>query len=396
MASKIMLYPNLEKGKYDIGYKTIICFDSSRTYNLNYPKDTSSQIHDPRPIIINIWYPAKTTKEDKPMLYEDYIKIQTKVASLKTFVKRVEDYNATNSSFYIFHSAKLNGKQKKQFTNHLHQSIDVYRDIIPVNEKFPLVIYHAGLGGTLNDNSILCEYLASHGFVVLSGAFQANNYETVNVNWDLDRSTKDIDVMLNYIKSLPFIDFSKIAAIGHSYGAQAVLGYKTEDHSPVSCLISLDNTFDYSIDSNPKEFEPLTEKLYKKIENMNVPTLVFARPTASFKVMDSLKYSDRVYATVELDHDEYTSLRSFGVLKKIRNRRDKEAVWNKYALIDEYCLNYLRYNLFNDTASKKFILSSHPYLKNVYEIPKGKCLAKNIPANKLKNKPRKTKTRALK
>jgi len=43
---------------------------------------------------------------------------------------------------------------------------------------------------------------------VLSGAFQANNYETVSLNWDLERSTKDIDFMLNSIKNLPFIDFS--------------------------------------------------------------------------------------------------------------------------------------------------------------------------------------------
>ena len=36
--------------------KTLIDFDYSRTYNLNYPNDTSSQKNDPRPIIINIWY----------------------------------------------------------------------------------------------------------------------------------------------------------------------------------------------------------------------------------------------------------------------------------------------------------------------------------------------------
>jgi tetratricopeptide (TPR) repeat protein len=238
------------------------------------------------------------------------------------------------------------------------------------------------LGGTLNDNTVLYEYLASHGFVVLSGAFQANDYKYVDLNWDLERSIKDIDFMLNAIKNLPFVDFSKIAAIGQSYGAQAVLGYKTENYSPVSCLISLDNTFDYSIDANPEGFEPLTEKLYKKINNMNVPTLVFAGPTASFKVMDSLKYSDRVYATIKLGHNEYTSLSSFAILKGLQNRRDMDTVWSKYVLINEYCLNFLRWNFFNDAVAKKFILSTHPYLTDVYEIPKGKAVSMDIPEYK--------------
>ena len=379
IAQKKMLYPNIEKGKYDIGFKTIIDFDYSRTYNLNYPNDTSSQKHDPRPIIINIWYPAKTNPNDKPILYGDYIKVQTQDDRLKTFLSRIEDYNEKNSSLYMFYADSLNKEQKEKFTKHLQQPINVFRNATPINEKFPLVIYHAGLGGTLNDNTILYEYLASHGFVVLSGAFQANNYKTVNLSWDLERSTKDIDFMLNAIKNLPFINFSKIAAIGQSYGAQAVLGYKTENYSPVSCLISLDNTFDYSIDANPEGFERLTEKLYKKIENMNVPSLVFAGPTASFKVMDSLKYSNRVYATIKLGHNEYTSLSSFGILNGLQNRRDKDTVWSKYLLINDYCLNFLRYNFFNDTTAKKFIFSKHPYLMDIYEIPKGKALSKEIP-----------------
>lgn len=379
IAQKKMLYPNIEKGKYDIGFKTLIDFDYSRTYNLNYPNDTSSQKNDPRPIIINIWYPAKTNPKDKPMFYGDYIKIQSQDVTLKTFIKRIEDYNEKNSSQYMFYSDSLNKEQKEKFTTHLQQPISVFKNAAALTEKFPLVIYHAGLGGTLNDNSILCEYLASHGFVVISGAFQANDYKYVDLNWDLERSTKDIDFMLNAIKNLPFVDFSKIAAVGQSYGAQAVLGYKTENYSPVSCLISLDNTFDYSIDASPGGFEPLTEKLYKKINNMNVPSLVFAGPTASFKVMDSLKYSDRVYATINLGHNEYTSLSSFAIHKGLQNRTDKDTVWSKYILINNYCLNYLKWNFYNDMSAKNFIFSKHPYLLDIYEIPKGKAVSIEIP-----------------
>src|SRR3989344_669648 len=305
IAQTTMLYPKLEKGEYNVGYKTIIEFDGSRTYKLNYPKDTSS-VNDPRPIIINIWYPANISKADQSMLYGDYIKIPTQDPKLKTFLKRIEDYNALSSSQCMFDADDLDDEQKKMIPKHLKQAIEVFKNAAPVNNKFPLVIYHPGLGGTLNDNTVLCEYLASHGFVVITGAFQANDYKSVNLDWDLERSAKDIDFMLSAIKNLPFIDLSKIAAVGHSFGAQAVLGYKTQNALPLSCLIILDSTVDYTFDAKPEKFKRLTDKLYQNIDQMNVPMLVFASPDATFKVMDSLTYSDRMYATIELEHNEYT------------------------------------------------------------------------------------------
>ena len=375
-----MPYSNLEMGKYDVGYKTIIDFDFSRTYNLKYPTDTSSQKHDPRPIIINIWHPAQAAKKDKPMSYGEYIKIQSQDVTLKHFLKRIEDYNAKNSSRYMFYSDSLNDDQKSKLVKHLEQPINVFKNATPAKGKFPLVIYHAGLGGTLNDNTVLCEYLASHGFVVMSGAFQANDYKHVDLNWDLERSTKDIDFMLNVIKDSPFIDFQNIAAIGHSYGAQAVLGYKAEDFSPISWLIILDSTLDYARDANPEGFGPLTEKIYRNIGNLNVPMMVFANPDAVFTVMDSLKYSDRIYYTFksDLSHNEFTSLTSFAVLNGLQKRNDIDTVWNKYTLVNKYCLNFLKYQIYNDASAKQFVFSEQP-LTNVYEIPKGTGLMAQVP-----------------
>lgn len=377
-AQKKMLYPGLEKGKYDIGYKTMIDYDYSRTYNLSYPADTVSQKHDPRPIITNIWYPAMKAAKDKPMLYGDYIKVQTQDLTLKNFIKRIEEYNAENSKFYSFYERELNADQQKKYTAQLNLPIDVVRDAVPLTGKFPLVIYHAGLGGTLNDNTILCEYLASHGFVVVSGAFQGNDYKDVDLDWDLERSRKDLDFMLNKIKNLPFIDFAKVAAIGHSYGAQAVLAYRTEDFSPVSCLIIIDTTMDYSYDAMPDDFEDLTRVLYAKIKNLNVPMLVFANPNARFRVVDSLKYSDRIYATVDLEHNDFTSLTALAKRNDLMRRDNPDTVWAKYATVVNYCLNYLNYNINNDNSAKQFVLSKHPFF-NVSEVPKGKALAIKIP-----------------
>ncbi len=372
-------YPLLEKGKYDVGYKTSIDFDFSRTYNLRFPDDTSSRRHDPRPIITNIWYPATPTKNAKSMLYGDYIKIQNANTELKTFIKRVEDYNSKNSSFYMFYKKDLDEDMKMKFARQMNIPIHVFKDATPANGKFPLVIYHAGLGGTLNDNTVLCEYLASHGFVVVTGAFQANDYREIDLNWDLERSRKDLDFMMNKIKVHPFIDFSKVAAIGHSYGAQAVLAYRTEDFSPVSWLIIIDTTMDYSFTAEPDGFEPLTTQLYSKIHNLNAPMLVFANPEAIFRVMDSLKYSNRTYCTIDLEHNDFTSLTALskqnGLLKRAPS---DDLVWSKYTLMVNYCLNFLRHHVLNDASARNFLMAEHQY-SHVAEVPKGKKLAVKIP-----------------
>ena len=313
------------------------------------------------------------------MSYGDYIKIHRQQPSLNTFLDRIEHYNEKNSSTYMFNTDSLNEGQKIQFTQHLNQPISVTKDAQPINDKFPLVIYHPGLGGTLNDNTVLCEFLASHGFVVVSGAFHSNNYETVSLNWDIERSTKDISFMLNVIKELPYINFAKIAAVGHSFGAQAVLTYQTEDFSPLSCLISLDNTFDYSIDPDPEGFEPLTEKLYKKIENMNIPTLVFAGPSASFIILDSLTHSNRTYAIIELSHNDYTSLASFAALCGLQSRLDKQIVWEKYAAINSHCLQFLTAHLLDNPKANEQFLSKSNYISEVHDVPKGEALSRSIP-----------------
>ena len=111
--------------------------------------------------------------------------------------------------------------------------------------KFPVVIYHPGLGGTFDDNAVACEYLASHGYVVLSSAYQAADSSILNINGDLDTSFDDLSFLLRYAATLPFADISKVAAMGHSYGAQAMLGWRAQPNSPLDAVVFLDSTVEY-------------------------------------------------------------------------------------------------------------------------------------------------------
>ena len=48
--------------------------------------------------------------------------------------------------------------------------------------KGPVVVYHCGAQSSYEDNSVLCEFLASHGYVVIDGAFQQASGATFNID----------------------------------------------------------------------------------------------------------------------------------------------------------------------------------------------------------------------
>lgn len=47
-----------------------------------------------------------------------------------------------------------------------------FRDAPPLEGDFPVVIYHQGLGGTMEENQLVLELLASHGYIAVGSGFQ--------------------------------------------------------------------------------------------------------------------------------------------------------------------------------------------------------------------------------
>ena len=84
------------------------------------------------------------------------------------------------------------------------------------------MIYHAGHGSSFEDNSVLCEFLASHGYVVFGSAFQEPSGASFNVDGK-QTSARDMEFLIAYAKQLPNADWHHVGVIGHSGGAHAAL-----------------------------------------------------------------------------------------------------------------------------------------------------------------------------
>src|SRR5690606_38089340 len=83
------------------------------------------------------------------------------------------------------------------------------RDASWASGAFPLVLAHPGLGGSFSDNFALWELLASHGFVVISGAFLDASGLSSAINWDPATSIADLDRIYELAASWSGIDVGR-------------------------------------------------------------------------------------------------------------------------------------------------------------------------------------------
>jgi dienelactone hydrolase len=310
-AQRPLFWGGLASGPHKVGFRSSWEFDYTRTYTIQFKDGTRyASGKAPRPVLINIWYPATPGRQSKSMVYSDYLSLKSENTSLKTFIKELAVYNRNVLISYGIGQETVEDSLSKENNKLLEQMLTgkmaAIRNAPVVKGKFPLVIYHQGLGGSVEDNAVLCEYLASQGYVVINSSYHSAGGKHYNLDWDLDRSIGDLDFLLQKAGELPFVDWTNIAVMGHSYGAQAVIAYAARPNSVVDAVISLDSTIDYG-GIHFKGFAKLFVNILGK-KHLAAPMLVMANPEASFAVMDSLVYADRFYHTIsDLEHNDFTS-----------------------------------------------------------------------------------------
>jgi predicted dienelactone hydrolase len=314
------LWGTLRPGPHAVGFRSAWELDYGRVYNTTFTdKTTYASGKAPRPILINIWYPATKPADPKPMRHRDYLAIESGDARLTRFASQLIDYERAVVCKEVM------GKKTEKLTRMDPRLLDEFwntptaslRDAPPIDGKFPLVVYHAGAGSSFEDNSVLCEFLASHGYVVAGSAFQEQSGRSFNIDVK-QGSSRDIEFLIAHARRLPYVDWNHIGLMGHSAGAQAALIYRSLGASPVDALVSFDTTQDYS-SLDTEGWEYLTKPVLEDSENMTGALLMVANAHAFFQLADSLKDADRYYLTVnKQSHNDFISQ---GIVHRILESR---------------------------------------------------------------------------
>ncbi len=304
----------LKPGRYPVGFRSLYQLDAARSYDGDYPAPGSRALKKPRPIFLAIWYPAAAL-HDNAMVYRDYFRAVSADSQAADFAQRLRKFTRDKACEYMLGKPfeKLTPEERADWDGLLATPVFATQDVPAAAGKFPVVIYHPGLGGAFDDNAVACEYLASHGYVVLSSAYEPPDSSSLNINGDLATSLDDLQFLLRYAATLPFADGSRVAAMGHSYGAQAMLAWRARPNSALDAVVFLDSTVEY----HPLEDSPDFKTALEHDRNSAAPVLMFAdsRRQPRFEVFDPyLAFAARYEVTV--DGMEHNAFVSHGVVRK--------------------------------------------------------------------------------
>jgi pimeloyl-ACP methyl ester carboxylesterase len=179
-----------------------------------------------------------------------------------------------------------------------------------------VVIHHPGLGGVPDDSSVLCELLASHGYVVMSSAYPNWYAEGVGIGSDLHTSFRDLEFLSRFARELPFADTDRLGAMGHSWGAIAVLHWAALPDSSLRAFVTLDPGFEYGAIEDTG-LEMLISHMKANKGNIRAAALRFSgRPTLKTNIdflEPHLKYAPDYQAAVTgLTHNDYLTHGAIG------------------------------------------------------------------------------------
>ncbi len=142
------------------------------------------------------------------------------------------------------------------------------RDAELTKGRYPILIYAPSDSSVAWENADLCEYLASHGYVVL--ASPSMGVSTRDMTDDLDgisAQARDISFLVSYAKSLPDADSSEVAVVSWSWGGISSLFAAARD-SRIDALVAMDGSMRYSpgLVKKARDIHP---------ERMTIPLLSF-------------------------------------------------------------------------------------------------------------------------
>ncbi len=239
------------------------------------------------------------------------------------------------------------------------------RNAAAASGRFPVVIYAPGLGTAAMENSDLCEYLASHGYVVLASPSMGARSRAMTSDLDgLETQAADIAFLIGYARSVPQVDASRIGVIGYSWGGLAnVLAAARDDR--IGAVVSLDGSLrahSQYVDGGAKAARHVTP------ERMTAPLLYLgARPhtvetmnkygmNGSYSLMNKMVHADTYIFTMNpLTHSDFDSymLRFSPDEGFIEYSREEASL--AYSWAARYVGRFLDAYLKADTAAKTFL-----------------------------------------
>jgi dienelactone hydrolase len=341
-AQSFPLWGNLQPGAYSVGYRTTIVPDRSRIFipERNYEGKLYAGERS-RPLPIQIFYPAQLSPNTARMVYGDYLNLRGETPAAASVAEGLRERAHVIHDYY-------QAKYLQAYRNGLYEKLinlpsAAVRDAPTAQGRFPVIIYGGGAGFGMEENTVLWEFLASHGYVVAVAPLMGAN--TVSSTADaagLETQARDMEFLFEHMQAFPAADMSRVGAMGFSYGGQAAL-LMAMRNPDVKAVVGLDPSF---IGSHYSQF--LKSSPFYNVDNVTVPVLEFHRrdaETVTYDVTNALKYSERYSFEISdlnhVDFDNYALLYSAVLPEQAKQNSPVAARKAAYEAISRYVVDFL-------------------------------------------------------
>jgi pimeloyl-ACP methyl ester carboxylesterase len=234
----------LEPGPYRPGFRLIEASDTTRSFP---SEDGPGPVA--RPLRIYVWYPANLPAGDR-MRLDDYVRMA--LEDFHTSVLPVPLSKGLDAAVL----EKLRGSP-----------VEAVRGAEAAPGRFPLLVLGQGLYyESPLCHFILCEFLATHGYVVATSPLLGTRYRLVNITVeDVETEVRDMEFVMAEARTIPFADPGALGAVGYDLGGMAGL-IMAMRHPEIRAYLSMDSAI---LD---KHFSglPLTHPMYRE-ERFRIP-----------------------------------------------------------------------------------------------------------------------------
>jgi predicted dienelactone hydrolase len=289
-------------GPYRVGFHVRQQYDRARVYQRARNPVTAQAFGGDRsrPVQTLVWYPAIGPGSGSAMVYRDYV---ATVATEEEFSRTPDEVRRATDLLI----ERTRAAHVPQARLEMQTAVRALRDAPERPGKFPVVIYAPSHSAYAMENADLCEYLASHGYIVIASASLGARSHAMSADLEgAEAQAGDIGFLVGYAHTLAQADTGRIAVVGYSWGGLAsVLAAARDDR--IRALVSLDGSlraaFDY-VNGGPRAARYVTP------ERLGIPMMYVSRLQAMGQseqdetsmgpdLLARLRYADLYLATMD-------------------------------------------------------------------------------------------------
>lgn len=278
-----------ESGPYTPGFQLMEKLDHSRFY-----PDDRGEGENARLIHVHIWYPATKTAQT-PMKLKDYIQPNILPVQLSK------------------------GLKSRELNELLERPTKAVRNADFAEGTFPLLILGQGLYyESPFSHLVLCEFLASHGYIVATCPLLGTHYRLVNLNvTDLETEVRDLEFVVGIVRILFQDRIGSLGVIGYDLGGMAGLVLSMRNPG-IKAFLSLDAGILFGHGSGLPNSHPDYHEEHFTIPWMHITQARFIKTFRDEQgistLIDRKSFGDSYLLNVPTDnHGEFSSYATFGI-----------------------------------------------------------------------------------